>query len=172
MVIDATTLFLDKERSRLPINVQAHYSGVIDIILNPDGTVQPTATYSSPSSFGMDQAFYHFWLAERQDLAAVQTTTTAGATTPVALGTIGSTPHYLPIIQPGGANALNLSPPFLKGEFSILTLNGRTGQTIVSANPTFFYDSTIGYTNSPGTGALYNPVYPFIRAEQGVSGGP
>jgi type II secretory pathway pseudopilin PulG len=171
MVIDATMLFVDKERSRLPVNIQTRYSGVIDIVVNPDGTVLPTTTYSSPSSFGMDQAFYHFWLAERQDLAAVQTTNNNGTITPVPLNT-GTPSYYLPIVQPGGAFASNFPGPYLKGEYSVVTLNGRTGQVTTNPNPAFFYDPTLGYTNQPGSSAVYNSVYPFIQAEQGVNGGP
>ena len=53
------------ERSRLPVDPT---TGYVDILLNPNGTVVPTTEYSSPSSFGMNSAFYHFWLAERGDL--------------------------------------------------------------------------------------------------------
>ena len=38
---------------------------MLDILLNPNGTVVPTTIYSAPSSFGMSSAFFHFWLAER-----------------------------------------------------------------------------------------------------------
>ena len=48
------------ERSRLPVDPT---TGYVDILLNPNGTVVPTTEYSSPSSFGMNSAFYHFWLA-------------------------------------------------------------------------------------------------------------
>jgi prepilin-type N-terminal cleavage/methylation domain-containing protein len=156
MVIDATTLFLDKERSRLPINLQTRYSGYIDIVVNPDGTVLPTTTYSSPSSFSMDQAFYHFWLAERQDLAAVQT----NANGAVPLYT-GPPSYFLPIAQPGGSSSNSYPGPYLKGDYSVLTLFTRTGQIVVNANPSFLSSS-----------GAYNATYPFIPAEQGVSGGP
>jgi len=63
-----TTVFPSgSERSRLPVNP---YSGSVDILVNPDGTVVPTTIYSSPASFSMGAAFFHFWLAERGDLAA------------------------------------------------------------------------------------------------------
>jgi prepilin-type N-terminal cleavage/methylation domain-containing protein len=168
MVIDATSILLNnKERSRLPVNLQTSCSGIIDIVVNPDGTVLPTTAYSSPSSIGIDQAFYHFWLAERQDLNAVQT----NANGPVTWSgnTVG---YYLPIAQPGGSNASNFPGPYLKGEYSVVTLNSRTGQISTNANPTFFYDPSLGYTNQPGSSAVYNSVYPFIQAEQGVNGGP
>ncbi len=69
VVIDATTALLTQERSRLPVN---RYTGQVNIVLNPDGTVVPTVIYSAPSSFAMGDAFYHFWLADRSDLAQRQ----------------------------------------------------------------------------------------------------
>ena len=89
----------------------------MDILLNPNGTVVPTTEYSSPSSFGMDSAFYHFWLAERGDLFD-----------PVANPGV-------PYLLPHGARATVVSHSndpgetrFLKGERRLLTLFTRTGQ--------------------------------------------
>lgn len=75
VVIDLTTWGLTADqtpdgmdhrvRSRLPINP---WTGELDLMINPDGMVIPTTIYSSPSSVGMDGAFYHFWLAERSDV--------------------------------------------------------------------------------------------------------
>jgi hypothetical protein len=67
VVVDATTWSLTRERSRLPVDP---WTGAVDILLNPDGTVVPTTLYSTPASVGMDGAFFHFWLAERSDVAA------------------------------------------------------------------------------------------------------
>ena len=91
------------ERSRLPVDPT---TGYVDILLYPNGTVVPTTEYSSPSSFGMNSAFYHFWLAERGDLFD-----------PVANPGI---PYLLPQVQ-------NVDTPagetrFLKGERRLLTL--------------------------------------------------
>lgn len=166
MVVDATTgLFgtafipssmtpvnSQQERSRLPVSP---YTGYTDIVLNPDGTVLPTTAYSSPSSFGMGQAFYHFWLAERQDLAAVQ----VGNNGPVPYG--ANTQYYLPIADPGGSYEGSFPGPYLKGEYSVLTLFARTGQIAVNASPPFLNQS-----------GGYNATNPFIQAEQGVYGGP
>jgi prepilin-type N-terminal cleavage/methylation domain-containing protein len=168
MVIDATTAFFQnlnfqgavsdhRERSRLPAsNPLTQYTGNIDIVLNPDGTVVPTMYYSTPSSYGMDQAFYHFWLAERQDLMAVQTDAN-GNVQPLFSGA----PYILPIAQPGGNNTNGYAGPYLKGDYSVVTLNARTGQLVTNANPPFLDAS-----------GNYNTTYPFIQAEQGVSGGP
>jgi prepilin-type N-terminal cleavage/methylation domain-containing protein len=167
MVIDATTVFLTQERSRFPLGAVNPYTGYIDIVLNPDGTVLPTVIYSSPSSFNMGSTFYHFWLAERQDLADVPTDSN-GNPLPLPLAT--GAPYYLPIAQPGGAGAGLFPGPYLKGDYSVLTLFTRTGQISANANPPFFLDPAVGYTNQPGSTATYNPIYPFIQAEQGVNG--
>ena len=152
MVIDATTAFLSRERSRLPVNP---YTGFVDISVNPDGTVVPTTVYSSPSSVGMGGAFLHFWLAERQDLAA-----------PTA-GGVGGAAYLLPIANPGSAsNSAALPGPYLKGEYSILSLSSRTGNITVSRSPSFLFSTTIGYNAQEGT---WNASNPFIPAEQGAT---
>jgi hypothetical protein len=162
MVVDATTAFLTQERSRLPVNP---FTGFADIVIRPDGTVVPTVQYSSPASFGMSGAFYHFWLSERQDLADVQVGGTNNATPqPWATGA----PYLLPIAQPGGSNSATFPGPYLKGEYSVLSLFTRSGQIVVNQGVPFLYDSTIGYNSQGGT---YNPTNPFIQAEQGLSGG-
>ena len=106
------------ERSRLPVDPT---TGNVDILLNPNGTVVPTTEYSSPSSFGMNSAFYHFWLAERGDLFD-----------PVANPGI---PYLLPQVQ-------NVDTPagetrFLKGERRLLTLFTRTGAINTNQVETF-----------------------------------
>src|SRR5208337_2196356 len=80
VVIDLTTWATTHERSRFPLPPTASgvgtsqvinpNSGSVDILVNPDGTVVPSTVYSSPSSFGLNGAFLHFWLAERSDVAA------------------------------------------------------------------------------------------------------
>ena len=96
-------------------------TGYVDILLYPNGTVVPTTEYSSPSSFGMNSAFYHFWLAERGDLFD-----------PVANPGI---PYLLPQVQ-------NVDTPagetrFLKGERRLLTLFTRTGAINTNQVETF-----------------------------------
>ena len=61
-----------QERSQFPPGVINPFTGYVDILLYPNGTVVPTTLYSTPSSFGMSGAFFHFWLAERSDVAAMQ----------------------------------------------------------------------------------------------------
>lgn len=164
MVIDATTWSLgtQAERSRLPVNP---FTGYVDIVINPDGTIRPTTTYSSSASFGMNNAFFHFWLAERQDLSDVPLNSN-GTFLSWANGTA---PYFLPIASPGSANNSVLLPgPYLKGEYSVLSLSTRSGNIVVNPSPPFLYNSSIGYNSQVGT---YNPSNPFIQAEQGVNGG-
>ncbi|MFO0889277.1 MAG: prepilin-type N-terminal cleavage/methylation domain-containing protein [Isosphaeraceae bacterium] len=149
------------ERSRLPVNP---VTGIVDILLDPNGQVVPSTTYSSPSSFGMDSAFYHFWLAERSDLHAMVIDPSTGNTVPLLNGY----PFRLPMPY-GAADATNNLPnaydtlvaanptlPVLKGEIRILTLFTRTGQLITTEAPPF---------------DVRNTSQPFLQPQQGVRGG-
>ncbi len=60
-----SNVVVDAGRSRLTVN---KYTGFVDILLNPDGSVRPSVFYSTPSSIGMAGAFAHFWLGERADV--------------------------------------------------------------------------------------------------------
>ena len=79
VVIDLTTALPTAttpaalERSRLPVDPS---SGYVDILLNTDGSVLPTTVYSSPTSFGMSSAFYHFWVADAVTCTRSQPTST------------------------------------------------------------------------------------------------
>ena len=145
VVIDLTTWNTTLERSRLPVD---RNTGYVDILLNPDGSVVPTTLYSCPSSFGLASSFFHFWLAERSDLAAPGASATAAPYLPLPPG-----------LAPNLFNGLEL-----KGEYRLITLFTRTGQITTNANPKFDNPST------PTTGKSYNPSVPFLPAQQGVSG--
>jgi prepilin-type N-terminal cleavage/methylation domain-containing protein len=162
VVIDATTLLQpptgivggSRERSRFPVNL---FTGYVDILVNPNGSVVPTTIYSSPSSYSsLAQTFYHFWLAERSDVTAP------------AFNTLSTTnpggPPYLPIPK-GLAPTLFSTGAELKGEYRLITLNARTGQ--ISADEEMGFDSPANI--SAGT---YNPSVPFLEAQLGVRGGP
>jgi hypothetical protein len=56
VVIDLTTWGSTLERSRLPAGAFNPFTGYVDILINPDGTVVSTTLYSSPSTFGMSAA--------------------------------------------------------------------------------------------------------------------
>ncbi len=129
------------ERSRLPVDPT---TGYVDILLNPNGTVVPTTLYSSPSSFGMDSAFYHFWLAERGDLFDPP-----NLANPPANGV-----HYL-LPQVPNVNTAPGDTRALTGERRLMTLYTRTGQLITNQVETF-------------DGA--NPSLPFLLPQQGIRG--
>ncbi len=129
------------ERSRLPVDST---TGYVDILLNPNGTVVPTTLYSSPSSFGMDSAFYHFWLAERGDLFDPP-----NLANPPANGV-----HYL-LPQVPNVNTAPGDTRALTGERRLMTLYTRTGQLITNQVETF-------------DGA--NPSLPFLLPQQGIRG--
>ena len=132
------------------------YTGYADIMIAPDGTVVPQTIYSTPASVGMDGAFYHFWLADRQDLADV--VVAAGAPVPIEGGQFL---HYLPIARPAGADA-SYSLPTLKGGYALLTLFARSGQLIATDAPAF--DDPIAAAQQ---GRAYNINLPFIAPQQG-----
>jgi prepilin-type N-terminal cleavage/methylation domain-containing protein len=161
VVIDLTTSLSTwptaHERSRLPVNI---YTGYVDIVINPDGSLVPTTIYSSPTSFTMDSSFLHFWIGERADVV-----------TPVPNLINPNAPPYLPLPT---AVAPNYNPPpappfipifngtMLRGECRILTLFARTGRTAHTDEPKFDLAANI----HPGT---YNPILPFVPAQQGVN---
>ena len=65
VVIDLTTTGLTQERSRLPVNP---WTGSVDLLVNPDGTPWVDLPYGVPTSLGMGAAFYHFWIADRDQV--------------------------------------------------------------------------------------------------------
>ena len=158
VVIDLTTWATTHERSRFPLPPPANgvgtsqvinpNSGSVDILVNPDGTVVPSTVYSSPSSFGLNGAFLHFWLAERSDVTAP------------SAGTYSTLP------LPAGLAPTNFATGAeLKGEYSLVTVYSRTGQILVNSPPRFDNPS------NPANGSFYNLNIPFVEAQQGATGG-
>jgi hypothetical protein len=147
VVVDATTGFLTQERSRLPTN---RSTGHADILLDPDGTVLPTVVYATPASIGMADAFYHFWLAERVDLANA---------------TAGASPPLLPIAQRGGATVVQYLGPFLQGNYGLLTLSTRTGLIVVDEAMPFDDPAAAATTSRP-----FNVNLPFTESQVGAAG--
>ena len=151
VVIDLTTWAnASPERSQLPPGVINPFTGYVDILLYPNGTVVPTTLYSTPSSFGMAGAFFHFWLAERSDVGAPSSSATA--------------PPFLPvgaIKQQLVQSSSPYSGPVLKGEYCVVTLFARSGRIVTSDDAQF--DNPV----NPANGLSYNPGYPFLGAQQG-----
>jgi hypothetical protein len=145
VVVDLTTWNTTQERSRLPVNP---YTGSVDIMVQPDGSVATTTLYSTQSSVGLASAFLHFWLAERSDVAAPRASTTA---------------PLLPL--PQGLAPTLLGGQELRGEYRLVTVFARTGLITTNENPPFDTPSSSSNGNS------YNPSVPFLQAQQGASGG-
>ncbi len=136
------------ERSQFPPGVVNPYTGFVDILLYPNGTVVPTTLYSTPASFGMSGAFFRFWLAERSDVAAVSASATA--------------PPFLPVGIINQQLVLSSSPytgPSLQGEYRIVTLFTRTGQ--ITTDDDVQFDNPLNPAN--GT---YNPGFPFLAGRR------
>jgi hypothetical protein len=163
VVIDLTSWGTTLERSRVPAGAFNTHSGSVDLLVNPDGTVVPTTIYSSPSSFGMAGAFFHFWLAERGDLAA-PTQLVAGQPLSLPIGTIDQS------LYTAGASQTPpqvYSGPTLRGEYRIVTLFSRTGAVMTNDNAVFDNPAFPADQNTKH----YNPGYPYLKAQQGVQGG-
>jgi prepilin-type N-terminal cleavage/methylation domain-containing protein len=138
------------ERSRLPVNP---YSGYVEIMVNPDGSVRPASLYSSPASLAMASAFYHFWIGERADVMSPNANSiTKGA-------------PYLPIPVPNGVSPAKAPYPVLKGEYRLVTLFTRTG--MVTTNDDMPFDNPA----SPANGSSYNVNMPFVQAQQSIVSG-
>jgi prepilin-type N-terminal cleavage/methylation domain-containing protein len=138
-----------QERSRLPVN---EYTGYVDIVVYPNGSVVPTTIYSTPSSVSMSGSFLHFWLAERSDVYPPFPNPPHN----------NSSPPYLPLPQGHAPNLFNGEA--IKGEYRLVTLFTKTGQILT--NDTVPFDNPAAPAN--GT---YNANHPFIQAQQGVRGG-
>jgi prepilin-type N-terminal cleavage/methylation domain-containing protein len=172
IVVDLTTWSTTMERSRLPVNA---YTGYADILLNPTGDVVPTTLYSSPSTFGLAGSFYHFWLAERADVAAPLDWTTHP--------NLNSPPDHqfhlpMPADTPnsyGGPTYDQLRAQYpdlgeLKGERRLVTLNTRTGQ--ISTNSIETEAGLVGANLRTQGFDVHIVNLPFTAAQQGAQGGP
>jgi prepilin-type N-terminal cleavage/methylation domain-containing protein len=149
VVIDLTTWNSTKERSRLPIDGS---SRSIDVLIDPNGPVIQSTTYSAPSAF--ISPFLHFWLTDREGVVAPNVNLTTGSTflLPLPDGTSG----YPSILQDPS------SPQYLLGERMLVTIFARTGNVTVNSLQNF---------NDPVTNAP-NPNVPFFYAQLGLEESP
>jgi len=140
------------ERTRLPGGAFNPYTGYVDILVYPNGTVVPTTIYSTPASVGLSGSFFHFWLAERSDVVA-----------PVGTGA--------PLLPIGNIQQSLSQPPYngtrIQGEYRLVTVFTRTGQTTTAEDVQFDNPAFEAANNS-----AYNASYPFLAAQQGVTGAP
>jgi prepilin-type N-terminal cleavage/methylation domain-containing protein len=158
VVVDMTTWSAtQQERSRVPVNP---YTGYVDILLDSSGRVVPSTLYSTPSSFGLAAAFYHFWLAERGDVAApLNLATSSGQNAPFHLPMLAGTQNSAGGDTYDAIRSLSVNAALgeLKGERSLITLNTRTGQIVTNAVEAF----DVGNVNLP-----------FLAPQVGAQGGP
>jgi prepilin-type N-terminal cleavage/methylation domain-containing protein len=146
VVIDVTGWGLAKpERSQIPPGVFNPYSGTIDIMLNPNGTMVPTTIYATPATTSYGGAAVQLFVAERSDVVAPSASATAAPYLPI--GAINRA------LVPGGIDSYAGSR--LQGEYAIVSLNARTGLLTTEQEVLFDY---------PGNPAGYNPSYPFLWA--------
>ena len=180
VVIDATTYGSTNERSLLP--TFDPLSRFTDLLLLPSGQVVPTTVYSSPTSFTLEDSFYHFWLAERQDVHAPGELWSANGgvnPNPNPINS-GAKMFVLPLPQDAyqysnGTPILNTQPGIsLKGEWGLVTLFSRTG-AITYTQPGVASPAPIGGapTKLSDTQAAEFNVYdtraPFYSARMGQS---
>jgi hypothetical protein len=137
--IDLTTWDTTRERSRLPVDP---LNGTVDILVDQAGKVVPTTLYSNPSSAGMDQNFFHFWIADRSDV--YDPWTVAGTTFPSFPGL------PMPSGSPGYAGT-----QFLTKDRQLVTLFTRTGQIVSNSAENFDATGTNGGPNAPYLDAQY-----------------
>jgi prepilin-type N-terminal cleavage/methylation domain-containing protein len=155
VVVDMTTWSATQERSRVPVNP---YTGYVDILLDSSGHVVPSTLYSTPSSFGLAASFYHFWLAERGDVAApLNLATSSGQSATFHLPMLAGTQNSAGGDTYDVIRSLNAALAELKGERSLITLNTRTGQ--ISTNAVEAFD-------------VANVSLPFLAPQVGAQGGP
>jgi prepilin-type N-terminal cleavage/methylation domain-containing protein len=110
VVIDCTTWATSRERSRCLLDP---YTGVVELLVNPDGSLVQQMLYSTPASLPMAAAFVHLWVCERGAIAA-----------PAASG-----PPYLPM--PSGTPGRPSMAPPLEGERRLVSIHARTGRVSV-----------------------------------------
>jgi prepilin-type N-terminal cleavage/methylation domain-containing protein len=141
IVVDLTTWNLTRERSRLPVNP---WTGNVDIMLNINGLVIPDAAgYSSPSRVGLDGVFYHFWLADRGDVATPATG-------------LGISLLPMPASSPGYTAAA-----LLKQTQTLVTLFPRTGRTAITSDLKF--DAVVDAQSM-----RFGLETPFLAGQQGA----
>ena len=137
------------ERSRVPVDPYSHY---VDVMLSPDGQVMTASAGQSPGSIagGMssfptsNMPFYHFWVAEREDVYDPVFHMTA----PVAAG-------------PGGTVVTLTNPLVLKVPVANPHYNASTGPPHTYLLP--MPEGTVGEWISPSNGAKtavnYDPTF-------------
>ena len=138
-------------------------------MLTPSGQVQPTRTFSSPAAFGLGASFYHFWIAERDDLHAPQAQAGVAYTLPMMAGVSAAANPTVGNGFPASGDAIWGNTP-LRGENRLLTLYTRTGNIVVNqVVPSEFIPATPTHAAYWTAGFLGTSVdQPYINAELGT----
>ena len=136
------------ERSRLPVNP---FNGYVDVMLDQTGRVVSSGAGTGTSVANANSPlaslpFYHFWIAERDDVVAplFGSSTNQGFVYPNPNPDYSASPahvNFLPMAQ--GTTDFSGNPyagPYLKGERRLVTLFTKTGQ-IVSNSIELFNES-------------------------------
>jgi len=158
------------ERSRLPVDPYSYY---VDVMIAPNGQVIPSGPGQGSISSGgsgsgggapsptSNLPFYHFWVAEREDVfdPLFQSGNARGTAGVKNLGAPHANTNYngspprrylLPmprntaaydVADPNASNWQgydNPNGPFLKGDRRLVTLYVRTGQVVTNAIETFY----------------------------------
>jgi prepilin-type N-terminal cleavage/methylation domain-containing protein len=154
------------ERSRLPIDP---YTQTVDIMVAPSGQITPggagtSGALGSSTAAAVNVPFYHFWLAEREDVfptiggAFVQNSASSPQVAqlkanpnynpgPTLAARNANRPYLLPM--PEGTSLYEDTSPvlfpsntFLKGQRRLVTLFTRTGQTLTTDDVQFLGNDT------------------------------
>lgn len=134
------------ERSRLPVDP---LTGYIEVMVSPNGQViQAGATSGTSQAPPANMPFYHFWIADLDDIYEPVATT--------------GVPYLLPM--PGGSNSFpnanDGTRRVLKGERRLVSLNTRSGQ-LTTTTPDLF-DAT----------SILTLDFPYLKAQGGMKEQP
>jgi prepilin-type N-terminal cleavage/methylation domain-containing protein len=139
-VFSTNTQVFVPERSRLPIDPISKYT---DILISPNGTIFRSDAASNNAPIA---PFYHFWIAERDDVFSPLFTT--------------GVPYLLPMPAKslGYPNTSDISGRVLKGDRRLVSVFTKTGQIVTNTIEQF-----------DGTGSATGGVsLPFFAPQQGV----
>ena len=148
------------ERSRLPVNP---FNGYVDIMLDQTGRVVSPGAGTGTSGANANSPlaslpFYHFWIADREDVVAplFDTSTTQGVAYPNPNPDQYASPAHvnlLPLAQGTLDSAGNpYGGPYLKGERRLVTLFAKTGQIVSNSIESFNESDTSTPYYAPQSG--------------------
>ncbi|WZO97198.1 type II secretion system protein [Isosphaeraceae bacterium EP7] len=154
------------ERSRLPIDP---YTQTADIMVAPNGQITPGgagtgSVLQNPTAAAVNVPFYHFWLAEREDVySTIGAQFVRRSANGPAVAQLRANPRYNPgglaadlaanrpylLPMPEGTVGYEDATPllfptntFLKGQRRLVTLFTKTGQTLTTDDVQFMGNDT------------------------------